>query len=522
MNLAPRPGDAAGGAITRTVPALTNILAHYGGTFATAVVVLLLTPFLVRHLGATGFGVWSLTISLGEYLNLLGFGTRAAVIKFTSEHQARRDVSRVADVVRAAVAGRAVAGVIGFGLACLAAAFLLPALKIPPESLGAARTALIVIGAGVAINLPLGVSGSLLEGMHRYDLLNWLRIIHAVVRGGAIVVVLLGGGADGLIPVCVIEVSSMALLNVARFVAAGRIHPALVTPLLPSREALRGVYAFGLWGGLMDLAVAVVERASDLLLVAMVGASAVTAWNIGLRAGSIPVQIIVPLVVVFLPLAAEMNIKRSGAMLPDLLVSGSKAVLAVALPLGIILAIGARTVVEAWIGPDYDEAVPLLRLLALHSVLTALSLPAESLLMGTGRVRALAGILCLRGALGLTLGILWIQSWGTVGLAGASVVSAFVVILGLQIPVACRSVGIPLRRFAREAVIPVLLPALPLAVAAIAVRPVLAGSRSPAVIFVAVLLLGLYLLLMLLFGFTPSERLEYSRRLQLLRRRMLE
>ena len=521
MTLPARTEPAAGG-MTRTVPALTNILAHYGGTFATAVVVLLLTPFLVRRLGATGFGLWSLTISIGEYLNLLGFGTRAAVIKFASEHQARRDVRRVAEIVQAAVAGRAAAGLLAFGVSVVLAVFLLPHLRIPPDSLSSGRLALLVIGAGVAINLPLGVSGSLLEGLQRYDLLNWLRIVHAVLRAGAIVLVLLARPAEGLLLVCTVEVVTMAALNVGRFIAAARIHPDLVRFRLPSTEIFRGVYAFGLWGGLMDLAVAVVERASDLLLAASVSAAAVTAWNIGLRAGSIPVQIVVPLVVVFLPLAAEMSMKRSGQMLPELLVSGSKAVLAVALPLGVILALGARTVVEAWIGPDFDDAIPLVRLLSIHAVLTALSLPAESLLTGTGRIRALAGILSLRGALGLGLGLLWIGRWGAVGLATASVVAAAVTILGLLIPAACRSVNVSVMRFAREALFPTLACAVPLALAGLAVKPLLAGSRSPAVIFVASLLLVLYLFLMIRFGFTPAERREYGRRLALLRQRMLE
>ena len=69
---------------------------------------------------------------------------------------------------------------------------------------------------------------------------------------------------------------------------------------------------------------------------------------------------------------------------------------------------------------------------------------------------------------------------------------------------------------------PALACALPLGLAGLAVRPLLAGSRSPAVIFVAGLRLALYLFLMIRFGFTPAERREYGRRLKLLRQRMLE
>jgi len=500
--------------ITRTVPALMNIASHYGGTLATATVVLLLTPLMIHKLGAVGFGLWSLCLSIGEYLNLAGLGTRTAIIKYAAEHQARGDAQKAGEVVQATVLGRAAAGLVAFAASALLSAFLLPHLRIPAESLPTAQRLLLIVGAGAAINLPLGVSGALLEGLHRYDLLNWLRIAHAVVRAGGIAAVLVQG--HGLLAVCLVDVAAMVLLNLARFVAAGRIHERLVTAGIPSAGVVRAVYGFSLWCGVRDIAVAVVERANDLMLAVFVSTASIASYNIASRAGAIPVEIVVPLVVIFLPLASEMKALGSVERLRELFLSGSKAALAFALPLGLILAIGARTVVTVWIGEGYDEAIPVLRILAIRSVLVAVSLPSESLLMGTGSIRAMAAVLSGQGLFAVALGLALIGPYGPAGLATASTLSAALFTLAVLTPLACRSAGVTLGAWLREAIRPAVLPGLALGIPALILRPLLDGAPAPVLGAVAALLCGVYVVLMIVTGLTPHEKEQYALRIRML------
>ena len=48
-----------------------------------------LTPFLLRHLGQTTYGLWVLVNSVVTYGGLLDLGIGAAVIKFMAEYRAR-------------------------------------------------------------------------------------------------------------------------------------------------------------------------------------------------------------------------------------------------------------------------------------------------------------------------------------------------------------------------------------------------------------------------------------------------
>jgi O-antigen/teichoic acid export membrane protein len=59
-----------------------NVSINWAATAVSMVVPFFLIPFVVRHLGAAGYGVWILAVSAASYLNLLDLGLRSAVIRF--------------------------------------------------------------------------------------------------------------------------------------------------------------------------------------------------------------------------------------------------------------------------------------------------------------------------------------------------------------------------------------------------------------------------------------------------------
>ena len=66
-----------------------------------AVVSFFLSPFIVRHLGGTAYGVWSLLVALVGYLGLLDFGVRGAVTRFVANYHAVGDAQGSSSIVSA-------------------------------------------------------------------------------------------------------------------------------------------------------------------------------------------------------------------------------------------------------------------------------------------------------------------------------------------------------------------------------------------------------------------------------------
>jgi O-antigen/teichoic acid export membrane protein len=62
-----------------------NLAANFSVPVAAGLATLLVTPFLLRELGAAAFGVWALAAGLVGYLELFGLSFRVATTKLIAE-----------------------------------------------------------------------------------------------------------------------------------------------------------------------------------------------------------------------------------------------------------------------------------------------------------------------------------------------------------------------------------------------------------------------------------------------------
>src|SRR5258708_1601227 len=128
-----------------------------------------LSPFIVHHLGDTAFGVWVLIFSVTGYYGLFDLGIRSSVVRYVSKFAATSEDEELAKVVNTSLFSYSC-----IGLASLIVTFLLCLnvshvfAKIPPEMLPTARWLLLMVGASVALGLPLVAFGGFLEGLHRF------------------------------------------------------------------------------------------------------------------------------------------------------------------------------------------------------------------------------------------------------------------------------------------------------------------------------------------------------------------
>ena len=79
-------------------PVLRNILSNWISFAIYCAVSFFLSPFIVRHLGDSGYGIWTLTLSATGYLGLLDLGVRGAVTRYIAKFHAQaadHDASRV-------------------------------------------------------------------------------------------------------------------------------------------------------------------------------------------------------------------------------------------------------------------------------------------------------------------------------------------------------------------------------------------------------------------------------------------
>src|SRR5215510_12887367 len=88
---------------TRGQRFLINVLWSWLGGGVNLFAGIILTPYIIRKLGADGYGIWSLLFSLVSYYTLLDFGIRSAIIRYSAHFLARKEPSKINEIVNTAV-----------------------------------------------------------------------------------------------------------------------------------------------------------------------------------------------------------------------------------------------------------------------------------------------------------------------------------------------------------------------------------------------------------------------------------
>jgi O-antigen/teichoic acid export membrane protein len=431
----------------------------YFGTLAEGAVFLLLTPFLLRRLGPAAYGVWTLGITLADWLQLLDFGLREAVLKFSAAHQARSDRSSIRRLAETALTLYAGLGVLALAVGLSLAWIAVPILVEDRAAWGDLRGALVILSVSAMLSYPLGLSGSLLEGLLRFDLLNLIRFVHSIVRLSLIVLAL--QFEHGVVGVACAELVSRMTLHAMRWRALATTYPEVLPRFGFHRSELSRLVHFGVWNGVRYVVEVATSRLFEPLLSMFAGLPAVGAFYAGRRLATMPAEAIVPLAAVLFPLASELDASGREAALRDSLVKASKFAWTLALPLAMLLSLGAGPIQANWLGGRAPEAVGVLQVFAGAFVLTAASLPSESILLGIGRARLLAGSGIAQASITLLVGVPLTASYGAKGLAWGAFVGVLFGQAIVQIGAAAPACGLPLGRFLRQAFLPGALAALP-------------------------------------------------------------
>lgn len=499
-----RPVIGVARPIRRLLPSIRNMAHGYAGHAFEAAAFLLLTPFLVRELGLAGFGLWSVAVALAEWLQLLDFGLKEAVMKYTAAHQARSNARAVRRVCDTALFVYLIAAVIAAALGVGLAALALPYMVETPAELGLARTVLLLLVFSASLSLPAGLSGTLLEGLSRFDLLNLFRMGHAALRLALIVVALQMGG--GLVGVALAEVGSRLALHVGRWWAVYRIDPVLIPRPWPHPGERSTLLNFSFWNAVRQGGEVLVNKIYEPILSLLAGMPAVGAFYVGRRLGSMPAELVVPMAGVLFPLSSELEAAGRSTTLRRTFLTATKVSLVVSLPLGLMLSFGAGPILANWMGGRVDAAAPVLSVFAFMFIVVAAALPSEVMLLGMGHARLLAILGLGQGAITILAGIPLVERFGPQGLAMSALLSVVVLQVGVQMPMAARHCGESVWGLLRCSILPPLLAAMPVAAGMLLLRSRVAVGGLAALATWAGASLVLYASLLWFFGFDANEK----------------
>ena len=482
-----------------------NIGSGYAGAAVNGLVLLLLTPLVIRHLGPGDYGIWVLASAIGSYLGFLNAGSGAVGV---------RAVASLAGTGRTGEANRALGsvfriylcvGILACGALALISFTALDRFRVPAGRQEEARLLLILIALNFLFSFPLGVTRSVLAGLQRFQLINGIEIGTALFRLGAAVLLLQAG--FGLVALGGIQLASSLLGHASRAIAIRQVAPGLHITGGSSWQGLApGIPVFSALSFGYESLRTLFDNADLLFLGILAGPEAVAIFGVALTLASFVSKGLQPVSGVLFPMASQMEALGRREDSARLLEVGTRLNLALGLPIVTLLAVDGGGLLRLWVGEGFQGSAPILAVLALANLGTASSLAATTLLFGSGRVGALLRAEVVRYVMNLILVILLYRWIGLIGAAVASLVSILLVDLWLVTRRACPWVGADPRAFLLRSVAGPLLSGVPVAILMVAWKRLAPDPSLPLLALRCAACLGGFALVYAVSGTFREER----------------
>ena len=452
-----------------------NVLYNWFGTIATMAVGLFLSPFIIHRLGNVAYGVWVLAIGVMAYLGLLDLGMQSAVLRFVSKGHTQNDHQGASEAISAALWVRLqISALILVLSAGLAAVFPL-IFKVPAELAGDARKAILLTGVKMAITMSIGVVAGVLSALNRYDLQNYLSMVQTAVRVIGVVAVLRTG--HGIVAIAVCELIAVLIYNALLVWVAHRLYPQLQILLnRPKRETLKRIWTYSSYAFLTTVAIQLIYQTDYIVVGKFVSVAAVTYYAIGYSLCSYTSQAINSMGATFVPAASTYEAAGDTNSLLMLYKNGTRATLAVSLPILITLMVRGRSFIGLWMGPQYSHSSGTVLIILCSTFLFVFAnRTAQAIAFGVEKHKMGAIWAIGEGVVNLSLSIVLARRYGIYGVAIGTAIPSLLVNVVLWPGYISKLVGLSYSEVVWKVWAPVYLSSVPFAIATYAVN-----ARFPA------------------------------------------
>lgn len=400
-----------------------NVFSNWLGTAANMAVGFFLSPFIVHHLGNVAYGVWVLAISSINYLGLLDLGMRSSVLRFVSKGHTQGDHEGASAAFSAALWVRLQISVVVLLVSgILAYVFPLFFKGVPPYLAQNARLAVTIIGLNMAVSMSLGVFGGVLSGLNRYDMQTAVTLLQLVIRVSGVVLVLKHG--HGIVAVAGVEFAATVVGNLLLMTLARRLYPQLQVILKkPRRDVLRALWSYSFYAFLTTVAIQLVYQTDNLVVGTFVSASAVTFYAIGNSLARYTDQFTSAMTMSFVPAASTYEAAGDMGRLQGLYIFGTRAMMAISLPILATLLVRGRSFIGLWMGPQYVQTSgTVLIILASALIFSQANNTAFAIAFGTEKHKVTARWAVVEGVANLVLSVILVRRLGIYGVAVGTLV----------------------------------------------------------------------------------------------------
>jgi O-antigen/teichoic acid export membrane protein len=385
------------------------------------IISLVLTPYLINHLGDVHYGLWILILSALGWFNFIDLGFSYAIQRNIVIALENNDNHRINIVFSVAVVLFSVLG--SFATLCvLILAFFPELLGINEKEQSIATIAFAILAIKVFLDFIMNCFHGFFTAYLRTDIDANISSLNMVIKSILVFYLVIDMNIYGAVFATII---ADILTHSLKIYFARKLHPEFKFVLhLVKFSEVKELFRFSKHLILMGVAKSINSRVDPIIITHLLGLKYVAIYNVINSLINQVESLVGAIVGVFQPVFTKMvakNIELDGTF--KLIISiNFFTVLLLYVPLAIL----AEDFITLWIGSDYAQAGQLAPVLGFAFICRTVSRPIRNLLLAKSQHQLLSIVYLCGALINIGLSLVLGSQWGLFGIAVATACGFFV------------------------------------------------------------------------------------------------
>lgn len=405
----------------------TGAILSYIGIVLTNAVGLFLTPFIIRSLGNSEYGLYSLIGSFVAYLSLMDMGLNNTIVRFVSKYRAEKDYVKEQKFLGTTMI---IYCIISFLVIVIGSVMYFNLDSIFSKSLDAgqisqAKVMFLILMFNVAIVLPGGAFTAICTAYERFVFPRSINIVKYIVRAVTIVAVLNWGG-KAISLVIIDTILNIALITVSASYVIGKLK-ARFNFTERHWGAMRPIFGYSIWIFVIAITHSFQWHAGQLVLGINTNTVQVAIFAVGIMLGSYYGSFAGVFNSMLLPKASQMiSSDKNGSELTQMMIKvGRISNLISFFILGGFILLG-REFIHLWVGQAYDSSWIVALLVMVATTIPLSQSFGMSILEARNKVKFRSIFSLVSLSIGVVVGFFMSKTYGLIGMS-ASLCGAMII-----------------------------------------------------------------------------------------------
>lgn len=390
-------------------------LLSYANIFLTNIIGLILTPFIVKSLGDSEYGLYSLIGALIGYLTIMDLGMNNTIVRYVSKYRAEKDAKGERNFLGAIMiiyfAISVMVAVIGAILYFNLDRFFGDTLTV--IEMEKAKIMMIILIVNIMFSLPGGAFTAICNAYEYFVFPRALNILKYLFRS-ILVYVILKFGADSIGLVILDTIVNILAILISIFYVLKKMKVKFSIGSY-DKKLFKNIFSYSIWIFLFAIISQLQWQGGQFVIGARLETVSVAIYAIGIMLGTYYGAFSGAISVLFLPRATQMSVRNSSPLeLTNMMVKIARFSLFTLMLIFIGFLFLGRDFIHLWINESYDEAYYIAIIIMIGYTFPLLQTFANSLLEARKLFKVKAIVYMLSLGTGTVLSYYFVKDYGII------------------------------------------------------------------------------------------------------------